>query len=257
MPDAFSDSPIPLGADPSVLTTRQMLREVNNLRELIETRLDGIDREFLRVAQFPTDADKALGSCRETLTERLLRVEQAVELKVADLQVQLNKGLAAEQKATALALDSVNKATQISQQTADRAVAKAEAAADKIHLQNMIDALKNNFEGQIGNAKDALAASIASAEKAVTKAEMANEKRFESVNEFRAQQTDLMARFMPRLEAETWKQSSGEKIDMIVSRMDRLEGRSGGMAAGWGIIVSAVVVSSSVIGAVIVLIGNN
>lgn len=256
MPDAFSDTPVPL-ADPSVLTTRQTLREVANLRELIETRLDGIDREFVRVAQFPTDADKALSACKELLIERCNRIEQALDLMVKSLQDQLTKGLAAEQKATALALVSVEKATQLSQQTADRAVAKAEAAADKVHLQNMIDALESNFEGQILAAKEALAAALASMEKAVVKAETATEKRFESVNEFRAQQTDLMARFMPRLEVEVWSRSNAEKISDVASRMDRLEGRSGGMAAGWGIIVSVVVVASTLLGAVMVLVGNN
>lgn len=256
MPDAFSDTPVPL-ADPSVLTTRQTLREVNNLRELIETRLDGIDREFKRVAQFPTDADKALTSLRDILTERFLRVEQVIELQGKSLQEQLNKGLSSEQKATALALESVNKATAISQQTADRAVAKAEAAADKIHLQNMIDALRNNFEGQIQAAKEALAANMASQEKAVTKAEMATEKRFEGVNEFRAQLSDQASRFMPRTEAEAWSSSNADKISSLASRMDRLEGRSGGIAAGWGVIVSVVVVATGILGAIMVLIGNN
>jgi len=48
----------------------------------------------------------------------------------------------------------------------------------------------------------AMSAALAAAEKAVIKAENASEKRFESVNEFRAALTDLTATFIPRAEAE-------------------------------------------------------
>lgn len=243
--------------DPTEPTTRQMLREVQLSREVIETRLDSMDKAVEILQKYPTELDKAIGTLREIQDERFQRIEQAINLKVEGIQAQLDKGLQASKESTALALESVNKATSISQQTADRAVAKAEAAAEKVLLQSMIDALKNNFEGQIASTREAMQAMMASQEKAVTKAENATEKRFEGVNEFRAQLSDQASKFMPRIEAEVWSRSNAEKIDAVASRMDRLEGRSGGMATGWGILASAVGVGGIILGAIMVLVGNS
>jgi hypothetical protein len=58
----------------------------------------------------------------------------------------------------------------------------------------------------------AVAAALAAAEKAVGKAEVASEKRLDSVNEFRAQQTEILAQTMPRVEAEARFTQLAEKI---------------------------------------------
>lgn len=244
-------------ADPTELTTRQTLREVELSRQVIETRLDGMDRALQKVQEYPTELDKAILNLREILNERFHRLEQAIDLKSDGLQEQLSKGLQTSKESTALALESVNKATIISQQTADRAVAKAEAAAEKVLLQSMVDSLRDNFKEQMSSMRDAMQQMMMSQEKAVTKAEAATEKRFEGVNEFRAQLSDQATRFMPRIEAEVWSRSNSEKIDNLASRLDRYEGRSSGFTSGWGIIASVVFVASAILGAVMVLIGNN
>lgn len=94
-------------------------------------------------------------------------------------------------------------------------------------------------------------AALDAADKAITKSETATEKRFESVNEFRAQLADQATRFMPRLEAEQRIGQNGEKIDtldkrlrediaLINSRLDRTQGQSSGIDKSWGWIVGAV-----------------
>jgi chorismate mutase len=72
-------------------------------------------------------------------------------------------------------------------------------------------------------------------EKAITKADAANEKRFESVNEFRAQMADQSVLFIPRREVETLFNSNSEKITALTDRMNRSEGRGMGISqlAGW------------------------
>ncbi len=65
------------------------------------------------------------------------------------------------------------------------------------------------------DAKTTLA--LAAADKAVTKAEIATEKRFEGVNEFRHTLADQAARLMPREEA----QSKLENITKEISTLDR------------------------------------
>ena len=66
------------------------------------------------------------------------------------------------------------------------------------------------------------------AEKAVLKAEAASERRFESVNEFRATLADQAARLMPRAEVEISIKSLGDKVTEALSRLDRTAGDTEG-----------------------------
>jgi hypothetical protein len=89
-------------------------------------------------------------------------------------------------------------------------------------------------------AEKAVQTALASAEKAVVKAETAAERRFESVNEFRQTLTDQATTFMPRTEAEQRIATNAEKIDALAARVDKTEGRSGGLGTSWSLLVSAV-----------------
>ena len=82
---------------------------------------------------------------------------------------------------------------------------------------------------------------------AVSKAETAHEKRFDSINEFRAQLRDQQVTFMPRPEAEKSIQANAEKIDSLQARMDRNEGRGNGLNQGWAYLVGAVGLAATVI----------
>lgn len=92
----------------------------------------------------------------------------------------------------------------------------------------------------------AVQTALASAEKAVTKAETASERRFESVNEFRQTLTDQAMTFMPRSEAESRLGALAEKLDGLATRLDKSEGRSGGINAGWLYLVAALGVIATV-----------
>ena len=67
---------------------------------------------------------------------------------------------------------------------------------------------------------------IAKAEQATTiaieKAEQATDKRFESVNEFRAQQQDIIHRFLPREVAETQFAEMRRAIESIVEKLSKI-----------------------------------
>ena len=82
--------------------------------------------------------------------------------------------------------------------------------------------------------KEAIAAALTAADKAGAKAETASEKRFDSVNEFRAQQADIIATFMPRAEALVLINALGDKLDLQAARLDKLDGRSSGVGVGAG-----------------------
>jgi hypothetical protein len=83
-------------------------------------------------------------------------------------------------------------------------------------------------------ADKAVQAALSSAKEAVIKAETAAERRFESVNEFRAQLADQAQTFMPRSEAET-------RLASLAEKLDDLKGSSkAGASALWGYLVGAV-----------------
>lgn len=75
-------------------------------------------------------------------------------------------------------------------------------------------AMKTAFDA----ADKAVVAALESAEKAVTKAEVAAEKRFEAVNEFRAQQADLIAQFSTRKEVDAQLQALSDKSETATAR---------------------------------------
>lgn len=73
----------------------------------------------------------------------------------------------------------------------------------------------------------------------------------EKANEFRGSLDDIGKKQMPRTEAEALikaaaekseagSRSNSEKIDALQARMDRNEGRGGGLNSGWGYLVGGI-----------------
>ena len=104
---------------------------------------------------------------------------------------------------------------------------------------------------QITAAKTAVDAALASAEKAVGKAESANEKRFESVNEFRAQLTDQAALFLPRTEYAANHQALIDQVTDLKDRLNRREGSNEGVRMSAGVLVSVVTIAVVILGVII------
>lgn len=97
--------------------------------------------------------------------------------------------------------------------------------------------------------------------------EAANKYSQEKSNEFRGSLEDIGKKQMPRTEAEALIRASeekaaatakanSEKIDSLQARMDRWEGRSGGLTSGWGYLVAAVGLAAAVISIVIATTSN-
>jgi hypothetical protein len=98
---------------------------------------------------------------------------------------------------------------------------------------------------------EAMKAALAAAEKAVVKAEIATEKRFDSVNEFRKTLTDQATLFMPRLEFQVSMVAMNERLSEIKARLDKQEGRGLGLNAGWGYLIGGITIVSIVIGLIL------
>lgn len=86
---------------------------------------------------------------------------------------------------------------------------------------------RQRFDAQ----ESAVAAALTAADRAVAKAEVAAEKRFDSVNEFRAQLADQAATFMPRAESEIRFAAMQEKLDSVVTSVTLQAGAKDGSAS--------------------------
>lgn len=79
--------------------------------------------------------------------------------------------------------------------------------------------VNKEFSERITQVREENRLSLQSSEKAILKAESANEKRFESVNEFRAQQADMIQTFSRKDESETRFTGLIEKIESCISQI--------------------------------------
>lgn len=85
-------------------------------------------------------------------------------------------------------------------------------------IQHQLDEMDRRLMAAVEGGKDAARFALESADKATAKAETATEKRFDSVNEFRAQLKDQSATFIPRIEVE-------QRLTDIMSRLESLRTR--------------------------------
>lgn len=106
-------------------------------------------------------------------------------------------------------------------------------------LSQLTDAKFVTFRALIDSQAEKVALALAASDKAVNKAELATEKRFEAVNEFRGQLNDQAARLLERREAEARFAAMGIQIDStayrgnerlaaVESRLDRIEATAAG-----------------------------
>lgn len=102
------------------------------------------------------------------------------------------------------------------------------------------EAQESKFAAAFAAQEKAVDAALLAAKEAVQKAEAANEKRFESVNEFRQTLSDQTNTFMPRAEFDRAMQAMSEKLDVLRAYKDADSGRSIGLSAGWGVLVGVV-----------------
>ena len=84
--------------------------------------------------------------------------------------------------------------------------------------------LKEYIERRFGDQSKAIDAALAAAEKAVTKAEIATEKRFDSVNEFRKTLSDQASGFLQRGEFSALHKSLVDKLDIFGRTQNMLIG---------------------------------
>ena len=110
-----------------------------------------------------------------------------------------------------------------------------------------------HVESMFVAARDAVSAALAAADRAVSKAELASEKRFEGVNEFRSALNDNARLLMPRSETEQRITALDEKLIDLTKRQASIEERTRGKGEGWQGIAMIVSMVASLVAIGVVL----
>lgn len=154
-----------------------------------------------------TEADRRLEQRFEAQEKAISDALRAGEAMRQQLELRQEQRFQAQEKAVEVALDGVNREfhehlvqyqaeTKAAQHAAEMAVAAALASTEKA-----IDKQER------------------ATEMAITKQEVATEKRFEGVNEFRAQQADIISTFARKAEVEARLTAITEKMDTAISQI--------------------------------------
>lgn len=204
-------------------------------------------------------------------TDNILARLSVVERRVTDLTLTFDERITSQKEAVSIALTAADKGIAMALQAAERAAAKADLAASKEYLEAQISGLKETLIAQIVSQKEAINAALVSADKAVLKAESASEKRFESVNEFRAtlsdqqrdmatkSEVDLRFRAVEDRLTESMKTRQAQsdalsaRIYELSENMREAKGKSSGMSGLWGLIVGGVVAGAAVIASIVAI----
>jgi len=114
--------------------------------------------------------------------------------------------------------------------------------------------MDRRFTADIKAQDKAVQIAMVASEKAVVKAEVAAEKRFEAVNEFRGQLTDQAATFMPRSEAEQRLNRIAEDITSLQKLVSAGGGRAVGVSASWAMMLGLGGLIITIIGVAVAIV---
>lgn len=113
---------------------------------------------------------------------------------------------------------------------------------------------RDQLASLIMSVKEAAQAATASAKEANGKAEAANEKRFDSVNEFRGQLADQATTFLTRAEFDAHHAALTKDTAEIGKRVDQMAGREKGTSDARAITIAAVGIAIGLAGVIIAVI---
>lgn len=295
MPDSENSIPAGIIADPTSATTKQMLREIENLGDKFEgrllalergfnSRLDAMDKAVSLLSEYPTEVDKAVARLGELIeaklshlhelyditTNRVISLEgvdnnqssiaprlSVVESNYNHISSLLDDRINSQKEAVVVALSAADKAIAAALAVAERAAAKVELSADKSYLQAQIEGLKETFSQQIGYQKDASAAALASAERAVNKAENQSDNRSKEFAERVADLSNKQSEFVAKTEVDFRIKAVEDKLNTAVNTLSEGKGKSAGVALAWAMAVGAITIAAVIIGATAAIINLN
>jgi len=172
-----------------------------SLREHVQRQIDVV-RET---------AERRLTAERTHADEKIAGTVLYLERVVADLVVRIDERFAVAMKMT------TDRDTEKDKRYEQRFLAQEQAVAVALSRVDL------EFHERIKSVREETQASLDAADKAISKSENAADKRFDSVNAFRAQLSDQALTFMPRKESDVRIDAIAEKIEANAARINDLQ----------------------------------
>jgi hypothetical protein len=181
-----------------------------------------------------SDPDRITGAfsyeqLRSHIQTQLQRIASENEIRHNLTQSELDRRFAAMLREMDQRFGATSDMRQMLQDEVDRRFEGSQRLLDE-RYSNQNSSSKDAFEAQktamqaaFDAAKSAVDAALAAAKEATNKAEIAGDKRFDSVNEFRGQLADQAATLMGRNEYNISHAALSEKVDTLAARSNDLE----------------------------------
>jgi hypothetical protein len=136
-------------SDPTWLTTKQLLRELSLLKDIIFTRLDGMDRAIVlnndNVNRVPNDVDRAVTHLKSLIEGRINAIDKATELLPNQVSEKINALEAVHnERFTSIQLQFKERDVRTEQSTRDSKTAvdaALQAAKEAVNEQNKSSSL--------------------------------------------------------------------------------------------------------------------
>jgi len=207
---------------------------------------DGIQERF----------NRQMAAMKETEDRILLYVDRILAEKDRATELASHER---EQASAALTHERDEAATALAHNAKD--VTRTMEANLRLHIHEQVAQIQAALraEGELSKQRDGaireqIGLTLNASIEAAQKAERSTEKRFENVNEFRAQQADIIKMFPNKAVVEAQLSALSGRIDAnletvtkMAARVDRAEGRQGGVSAATHLVMGAVVLIISVV----------
>lgn len=270
--------------DPTVLTTQQLLREILSVREILESRLDGMDKAIV-LLQAAKDKSPTVAEIYSEFTEKFIAVQQLLKDRDQKLEQVTQNFYTAKDTALLAAKEAV---------TEQNKTTRAAISADLAGMSKLIDSLetKVNSMRPVGEVYTEFTEKFKSVqvqfqerdiriEQASRDSKIAIEAALQAAKEAVAEQNKSSAMAIAKSEAATTKQmdaigmmiqSTTKSLDDKISDLkDRLastassvaENQKGvaqhskGLQEGWGYVVGFIGMIVGLAGLVLLLIHHN
>jgi hypothetical protein len=171
---------------------------------VLKNEIDGVHRHYERDAA--------------TLQQQLVEIDKRFDNQIGNIHVELNRRFLDSSALSQERMDALEQAAELRQQAIDQRFLDSDKAV----------------QAALQGADKAVQAALDAAKEAVTKAELAAEKRFDAVNEFRGQLTDQAQTFMPRAEAEIRLVNLQERIDVATANLTSQVQKNTNAVSGFG-----------------------
>jgi hypothetical protein len=123
-----------------------------------------------------------------------------------------------------------------------------EGISIKEYVNDKFDNLEKSIDMRFDSVTSSTTSALETADKATDKAEVAIERRLDGLNEFRAQQKDIIETFARKTEVEIQFKTLNEKIDDLNESLISIKSENTGREQGMGTIALIAGVTSTIIG---------